>query len=291
MQPTGSIRQFGQVFDAVAAEYDALRSGYPPALVDLALERGGLEAGARVVEVGSGTGKLTELLAERGLVVDAVEPGANMIAAARGRVGENAAVTFHEGRFEDVDLPTGAYRGFFSATAFHWIDPQVGWAKAASLLEPGGVLALLVYTGIHDTANADFEDDLFAVLERVAPSVVARWSRPRSLDTILAGIPQRRGNASAVWDWLMSAGRHELAVDAAAELFTDVDVASDVRIAEETADEWIAKMKTTSLYLQLEPDRRAAVENGDREVIERHGGSLRTPIATFLMTARRVQTG
>lgn len=288
MQPTGSVRQFGQVFDAVAADYDALRSGYPPALVDLALERGGLQAGSRVIEAGSGTGKLTELLAGRGLVVDAVEPGTNMIAAARRRVGESAAVTFHVGRFEDVDLPAGAYRGFFSATAFHWIDPQVGWAKAASLLEPGGLLALLVYTGVHDEANAEFEDDLFRVLERVAPSVVARWSRPRTVETILAGVPQRRGNASAVWDWLMSDGRHELAVDVAARLFSEIEVASDLRIAEETADEWIAKMKTTSLYLRLGPDRRAALEAGDREVIERHGGLLRTPIATFLMTARRV---
>src|SRR6266576_1608027 len=100
MEPTGSIRQYGQVFDGIAADYDALRSGYPPALVDLALRRGDLRAGSRVLEVGSGTGKLTELLVERGLVVDAVEPGQNMIAVARGRVGDTAAVTFHVGRFE-----------------------------------------------------------------------------------------------------------------------------------------------------------------------------------------------
>ena len=30
-----------------------------------------------------------------------------------------------------------------SATAFHWIDPEVGWAQAARLLRPGGWLALL----------------------------------------------------------------------------------------------------------------------------------------------------
>jgi len=35
----------------------------------------------------------------------------------------------------------------FSATAFHWVDPAVSWAKAARLLHPGGVLALLSHVG------------------------------------------------------------------------------------------------------------------------------------------------
>jgi len=97
--PSDSIRAFAQVFDQVAEAYDEVRPGYPSALVDLAVERGGLGAGSRVLEVGSGTGKLTESLVEHGLTVDAVEPGQNMIAAARKRVGDTGSVTFHVGRF------------------------------------------------------------------------------------------------------------------------------------------------------------------------------------------------
>lgn len=287
MEPTGSIRQYGQVFDDVAAEYDAHRSGYPPALVDLALRRGGLHAGSRVLEVGSGTGKLTELLVERQLVVDAVEPGQNMIGAARKRVGDAAAVTFHVGRFEDIELPTQAFDGLFSATAFHWVDPQIGWAKAASHLKPDGLLALLVYTGLRDESTAEIQDGLRAIVQGHAPAVVARWRPLRDLDAIVAGVPERRGNASEMWDWLMSDGRHEMAVPEAASLFYDVEVESDVRSVDETADEFVAKMRTTSLYLQLGPDQRKALEEDDRSFIEQHGGHLRTPIATLLMTARR----
>jgi SAM-dependent methyltransferase len=287
MEPTGSIRQYGQVFDDVAAEYDAHRSGYPPALVDLALRRGGLRAGSRVLEVGSGTGKLTELLVERQLVVDAVEPGRNMIAAARKRVGDAAAVTFHVGRFEDVELPKHAFDGLFSATAFHWVDPKIGWAKAASHLKPDGLLALLVYTGLRDESTAEIQDGLRAIVQKHAPAVVARWRPLRDLEAIVAGVPERRGNASEMWDWLMSDGRHEMAVPEAASLFYDVDVESDLRSVDETADEFVAKMRTTSLYLQLGPDQRKALEEDDRSFIEQHGGRLRTPIATLLMTARR----
>jgi SAM-dependent methyltransferase len=89
----------------VAVAYDEVRPSYPASLVDTAMERGALVAGSRVLEVGSGTGKLTELLAARGLDVDALEPGPNMIDAARKRVGTTGRVRFHLGRFEDVSLP------------------------------------------------------------------------------------------------------------------------------------------------------------------------------------------
>src|SRR5207245_3636765 len=122
-----------------------------------------LRAGSRVVEVGSGTGKLTEQLVARGLVVDAVEPGPRMIASARRRVGDDANVTFHEGRFEEADLPAEAFAGLFSATAFHWIDTQVGWAKADALLEQGGLLALLTHSAVTEEDNEAHYDHVLGI--------------------------------------------------------------------------------------------------------------------------------
>lgn len=287
MEPSETRRQFGKVFDSVAEAYDAVRSGYPPALVDLAIGRGGLRAGGRVLEIGSGTGKLTELLVERGLRVDAVEPGPNMAAAARRRVGETDALTFHIGPFEDVDLPEEEFDAVFSATAFHWVDPRVGWAKAAAHLKPGGLLALLVHTEVRDEQSTSIHDEFIEVLMRHAPAFAAESSPPRELDAILAGAAERRDNASAVWDWLMSDGRHGMTVGGAAPLFEDVEVASDVRTVDETADDLIALLRTTSLYFMIDADRREAFEEDDRRLVERHGGSIRTSVATLLMTARR----
>src|SRR5262249_23110271 len=128
--------------DAIAAEYDRVRPSYPDSLVDAAYDRARLAPGARVLEIGCGTGKLTQMLTRRGLRVDAIDPGASLIEAARRR-GADGSVDFHLRRFEEVLLPEASLAAAFSGTAFHWIDPSIGWRKAAEVLAPGGVLALL----------------------------------------------------------------------------------------------------------------------------------------------------
>ena len=284
---TPPLRSFGQVFDDVAEQYDAARPGYPAELVDAALERGGLRAGDEVVEVGCGTGKLTELLAARGLRVDAVDPGASMIAFAERRVGSAPHVRFHVARFEDVDLPAGAYAALFSATAFHWVDPHVGWRKAAALLEPGGVLALLMHAHVRDERSDEQERGFREILRRHAPEVEETLPPLRDLEELLAGAGARRANASAAWDWLMGEA-HELSVPEAADLFADVELTTTVERVEQTADELWAQFRTTSLYFRIDPPRRAAFEADDRRHLEHLGGSLTSSQAAILLTARRV---
>lgn len=52
-------------------------------MIDALLHYGGLGPGSRIVEVGAGTAKATELLAARGLDVTAIEPSPDMVAVAR----------------------------------------------------------------------------------------------------------------------------------------------------------------------------------------------------------------
>jgi ubiquinone/menaquinone biosynthesis C-methylase UbiE len=283
-----SVRRLGTVFDLAAEAYDAARSSYPPSLVDLAIERGNLAAGSRVLEVGCGTGKLTELLVERGLLVDGVDPGPNMIAIAQRRLGETDAVTFHLGRFEDVDLPQQPFEAVFSATAFHWVDPTIGWAKAAACLKVGGSLALLSHVDRRDEQSRSMQDEFLAVLRRHAPEVAAEWRQPAEFDAVLAGVAERRGNPSEVWDWLMQGGLpRELAVPEAARLFEDVEVTSETYFVETTADERVSRLRTTSLYHRIAPACRDAFEEDHRRLVERLGGTVRSSRAVVLMTARR----
>jgi protein-L-isoaspartate O-methyltransferase len=72
-------------FDRAAEDYQRTRPVCPPRLFDDLVDRAGLRAGDRVVEIGCGTGQATVPLAERGLAVTAVEPGAGLAALTRVR--------------------------------------------------------------------------------------------------------------------------------------------------------------------------------------------------------------
>src|SRR5579859_121879 len=124
----------GMAFDAVADEYHAHRPTYPDVLVDRACARAELEPGSPVLEVGCGTGQLTRSLLARGLRVTAVEPGSRLIARARERVAGAGEVEFVPSRLEDAVLPAASFRAVFSASAIHWVDPDVSWRRAAEVL-------------------------------------------------------------------------------------------------------------------------------------------------------------
>jgi len=223
-------------------------------------------------------------LLERGLRVEAVDPGANMIRMAARRVGATAAVRFHGAKFEDVTLPEDAFAAVFSATAFHWVDPAVAWAKAAGLLRPGGMLGLIQYCNAWDERTAAADEALLAALGKVAPDIAAGWPQPRDASSILAGASERQGNISEVWSWI---GRHELAAPEAASLFEDVQITMIPVLTEQTGDELNAYLRTTSLYARVAPDRREELEAENRGVAQRFGGVIQWGELAVLVTGVR----
>ncbi len=129
------------LFDGIADLYDATRQGYPAEIVDAVCASSGSGPGAGVLEIGCGTGQLTRELAARALNLTAIDIGAAMVDAARRNVTDPMA-RFQTTSFEDFP-DSGPFDLIVSGTAFHWVDPSIGLAKAARLLRPGGWLALL----------------------------------------------------------------------------------------------------------------------------------------------------
>ena len=127
-------------FEAVAAEYERHRPDYPEEALRWAADELGLESGARVLDVGAGTGKLTRGLVALGLDVVAVEPGAPMLEQLRGAVPEAEAI---EGPAEAIPLPDASVDAAFAAQAFHWFDRERALPELHRVIRPGGGLALL----------------------------------------------------------------------------------------------------------------------------------------------------
>lgn len=255
-------------FDAMADDYDQSRPGYPDELVRR------LEPPGDVVEVGCGSGQLTADLLRRGHRVVAMDPGAQLLALARRRCPQ---ARFVLGRFEDADLEPAAFDLVAAATSFHWVRPDVAYDKAASLLRPGGRLALLS----HRVVVGPMSGELDAVIARCAPSFpLARMrTAPVEVQRVLGA------DASDVSAVLAAIEGNVTRAVGAGRRFGPAEVSWvewDQLLA---APDVLRSLRATLAWPAVPPSEQAALEAGIVELADRHGGRLPRRRVTFLIVA------
>jgi hypothetical protein len=172
----------------------------------------------------------------------------------------------------------------FAASAFHWIDPDTSWQRAADVLVPGGTLALVQYFGMEEARSKQDQDAALDAVRTVAPDIAASWPTYRDLDVTLAGIEERRDNISRAWSWL---GSYDIAREYAGRLFGDVQVAVMPKLTEYTPDQIGALVRTMSFYARLSPDQRRALDLEYEAIYQRLGRPIRASTVVVLLTARR----
>lgn len=140
-------------FDPLADAYDAARPAYPTDLYDAVDRLAGPLAGARVAEVGAGTGIATRGLLDRGADVVAFDIAPAMLDRLRAhrlsRPGRLLGVALGDGHA--LPLRENAADVVAYAQAFHWMRPDEAVREARRVLRPGGALALWWNnSGAHD---------------------------------------------------------------------------------------------------------------------------------------------
>jgi ubiquinone/menaquinone biosynthesis C-methylase UbiE len=128
------------LFDPLAEVYDASRPDYPDALFESLSALTQPLDGARIVDVGAGTGISTRALRARGATVLPVDHGAVMLARLQAR--DPQFPTAVQADAHHLPVKAGWADLVTYAQAWHWTDPPRATAEAARVLRPGGALAV-----------------------------------------------------------------------------------------------------------------------------------------------------
>ncbi len=240
-----------------AARYDRTRPHYPDALVRRII------AGPDVLDildVGCGTGILARQFQAAGCRVLGVEPDPRMAEFAR-----HSGVEVEVATFETWDAAGRRFDAVVAGTAWHWVDPVAGPAKAAQVLRPGGRLAAF---GHAFQLPPDVAAAFASVYQRVVPDSPFDFQAmpkqtvdiyQRMYATVADGIREAGGFSDPQqwrFDWERTYSR----------------------------DEWLDQLPTTGLLTWLPPDTLAQVLAAVGAAIE---SGFTMPYTTLAVTAVR----
>ena len=123
--------------------YVKYRPGYPHAIISLLQTECGLTPKSIVADIGSGTGKLSELFLDNGNRVLAVEPNEAMRIAGEKLLNARQNFVSVNGTSEATTLDSASVDFVTAGQAFHWFDPVATRLEFARIMRPGGWVALV----------------------------------------------------------------------------------------------------------------------------------------------------
>jgi ubiquinone/menaquinone biosynthesis C-methylase UbiE len=249
------------LFDQVAEQYDRYRPAYSEQLIDALIEKTGIDSKSRLLEIGSGTGKATCMLAERCLQVHCIEPGANLIKVAQNHLRNYPGVTFENTTFEQWEILEGAFDLVYSASAFHWVSKESGYLRVARALKSGGYIALFWNN------NADPQNDFWMEIDRIYKRCAPELQKyPRTLEEHIQ-IGEDEIKKSGLFEYRMT-GRYPWQQSYSTE-------------------QYIGLLNTHSSHLLLSEENRKCLYKGIAEVIERQGGMMVKQYLSVLYLAQK----
>ncbi|WP_250006038.1 class I SAM-dependent methyltransferase [Actinoplanes sp. M2I2] len=257
-------------FGVDAERYDRARPHYPDELIARVVARspgGGPEGDGSpaVLDVGIGTGIVARQLRAARCRVAGVEPDPRMAAFAR-----DGGFDVDEATFEEWEPAGRTFDAVVAGQTWHWVDPVAGAARAASVLRPGGLLALFWNAGQPAPAAAAAFGEVF---ERLMPD-------SRMTQAYRFAVPAAQGYA-ALLDPIDDAIR-------ATGAFTVPERWSFAWERVYTRDEWLDQLPTQGLFTTLPPDDLAALIAATGAAVDALGGSFPMSFTTLATGSTRL---
>lgn len=244
-------------FNEDVVNYDRYRPTYCRELFEDIFSYAQLPAEAEVLEIGIGTGQGTLPFLEHGCRVTAIELGKDLAAYCREKFKAWEGFRVESQPFEEwqgtnspLDQASNqAYDLVYSATAFHWIAPEMGYPKVKGLLKERGCAAFFWNIPVPARQEKGLYQEIQGIYEKYRPGSRkdGSWNAPQ-----------------------YSFCREAL------EKYGFRDVCGKVYQASRQFDPqgYIALLNTYSDHRAMAPANRAALEQDIKEVICRHGGKL-----------------
>ena len=125
-------------FSSRVENYIRYRPGYPPAILELLKSECGLAPDSVIADIGSGTGKLSEIFLKNGNRVFAVEPNPNMRQAGEKYLAGYPGFISVEGAAEATTLAAQSINFVTAGQAAQWFDPEQARREFVRILKPRG---------------------------------------------------------------------------------------------------------------------------------------------------------
>jgi SAM-dependent methyltransferase len=234
-----------------AEAYNKLRPRYPDVLMHRVVEVTNLSPNSKILEIGCGPGTATVGFAQLGGSTICLEPNPDFCQFARHNCEKYPNVEIQNISFEEWPLEAEKFDAVLAATSFHWIDPEIGYAKAANALREDSYLILLWNKELQP--SYEVFQSLSEVYQVHAPSL-SRYEDRATQENILRELGQMA----------IASGKFK---DLVSEQF-ECEVTYSV-------NDYLLLLSTYSPYLKLEPQIRDSLFNGLREKMAQElGGSI-----------------
>ena len=238
-----------KTFNENEYNYDKARPDYPNELFEDVFNYVNLSESSNVLEIGIGTGQATLPFLNKGCNVTAVELGDKLAKYCQQKFAQFDYFDIINSDFIEADLPEKSFDLIYSATAFHWIPKDSGYAKIKALLKPNGLLVL--FWNHPFVSNTSDETNL-------ASMTVYKEYRPDDKTPIEFDISKCQEQVRE----LQKYG------------FTDIKSKVYKRIRKLTSEEYVNLIKTYSDHNAMSEEVRTAFENDMKNAIDSVGGVI-----------------
>jgi len=249
-----------EMFNQMADYYDKYRPSYPNEIINILIEKTKLTNGSKLLEIGAGSGKATELFTSKGFEILCIEPGSDLVKRGNERF-EDENFKFVEARFEDYPITLNHFDVVFSAQAFHWVPQPIGYEKCSATLKDSGYLAIIY--NMYIAYDNDFDNELLTISNKYSMGLSSAEDCEKRADSIVSGIIE-------------------------SGLFSKPEVIRSSFEQTYTPDEYFGFVLTGNSFIQKTEEEKQAAHKELEQLANKHNGIIKRPYICALYLTQKL---